>query len=133
MFPLPSRLADFAAAEPEKMTWRTPLKYWRQFVALAACLVLLSCAIPLISYILPSIGRIFTGNAGAGSDEVTYPEHYYDMSDRDLIEHIGAEILSGKHHTDTEVGVLYSVSGSKLCNIGISLGLSNSGFCGHFL
>ncbi len=80
---------DFAAAESEKMTWRTPLKYWRQFVALAACLVLLSCAIPLISYILPSIGRIFTGNAGAGSDEVTYPEHYYDMSDRDLIEHIG--------------------------------------------
>lgn len=52
---------DFAAAEPEKMTWRTPLKYWRQFVALAACLLLLSVASPLVSYIAEVIGGLEFG------------------------------------------------------------------------
>ena len=53
-----------AASEPEKMTWRTPLKHWRQFAALAACILLLSVASPLVNYIAEVIGDF---NAGAGS------------------------------------------------------------------
>lgn len=52
---------DFAAAEPEKMTWRTPLKHWKRFVALAACLLLLSVASPLVSYIAEVIGGLEFG------------------------------------------------------------------------
>ena len=51
-------------ATPPKMTWRTPLKHWRQFVALAACILLLSIASPLVSYIAQVISNF---NAGAGS------------------------------------------------------------------
>ena len=53
-----------AAGEPEKMTWRTPFKHWRQFVALAACILLLSIASPLVNYIAQVISNF---NAGAGS------------------------------------------------------------------
>ena len=53
-----------AAGEPEKMTWRTPLKHWRQFAALAACILLLSIASPLVNYIAEVISNF---NAGAGS------------------------------------------------------------------
>lgn len=53
-----------AAGAPEKMTWRTPIKHWRQFVALAACILLLSIASPLVSYIAEVISNF---NAGAGS------------------------------------------------------------------
>ena len=57
-----------AAGEPEKMTWRTPLKHWRQFVALAACILLLSIASPLVSYIAEVI-RDFNAGAGSGTTE----------------------------------------------------------------
>ena len=56
-----------AADEPEKMTWRTPFKHWRHLAALAACILLLSVASPLVSYIAEVI-RDF--NAGAGSESV---------------------------------------------------------------
>lgn len=51
-------------AEPPKMTWRTPFKHWKQLVALAACILLLSVASPLVSYIAQVISNF---NAGAGS------------------------------------------------------------------
>jgi hypothetical protein len=114
---------DFAAAEPEKMTWRTPLKYWKRFVALAACLVLLSCAIPLISYILPSIGRIFTGNAGAGSDEYSDYDPYTDSAvfdypvDMPAVE-IYADVLTGgwlvTYVTDFDSANIKAVAGEGL-------------------
>ena len=56
------------AGEPEKMTWRTPFKHWRQFVALAACILLLSIASPLVSYIAEVI-RDFNAGAGSGTTE----------------------------------------------------------------
>ena len=58
-------------AEPPKMTWRTPLKHWRQFVALAACILLLSVASPLVSYIAQVISNF---NAGAGSGTTEFME-----------------------------------------------------------
>ena len=57
-----------AAGEPENMTWRTPFKHWRQFAALAACILLLSLASPLVSYIAEVI-RDFNAGAGSGTTE----------------------------------------------------------------
>ena len=57
-------------AEPPKMTWRTPLKHWRQFVALAACILLLSIASPLVNYIAEVISN-FNAGAGSGTTEAT--------------------------------------------------------------
>jgi len=51
-----------------KITWRTPFKHWRQFVALVACLLLLSVASPLVSYIAEVI-RDFNAGAGGGTTE----------------------------------------------------------------
>ena len=56
-------------ATPPKMTWRTPFKHWRQFVALAACILLLSIASPLVSYIAEVISN-FNAGAGSGTEEV---------------------------------------------------------------
>ena len=75
-------------AEPPKMTWRTPFKHWRQFVALAACILLLSIASPLVSYIAEVI-RDF--NAGAGSslentsELLTEPETTNGMYDKYIL------------------------------------------------
>ncbi len=57
-------------AEPPKMTWRTPLKHWRQFAALAACILLLSIASPLVSYIAQVISN-FNAGAGSGTTNLT--------------------------------------------------------------
>ena len=59
-----------AAGEPEKMTWRTPFKHWRQFAALAACILLLSIASPLVNYIAEVISN-FNAGAGSGTTEAT--------------------------------------------------------------
>ena len=112
---------DFAAAEPEKMTWRTPFKYWRRFVALAACLVLLSCAIPLISYILPRIGVVFGGNAG--SDEYSDYDPYTDSAVFDYpvdmpAEEIYDDVLTGgwlvTYVTDFDSANIKTVAGEGL-------------------
>ena len=57
-------------AEPPKMTWRTPFKHWKQLAALAACILLLSVASPLVSYIAVVI-RDFNAGAGSGTTEAT--------------------------------------------------------------
>ena len=48
-------------SEQPIMTWRTPFKHWRQFAALAACILLLSMASPLVSYIAEVIGGLEFG------------------------------------------------------------------------
>ena len=64
-------------ATPPKMTWRTPLKHWRQFVALAACILLLSIASPLVSYIAEVISN-FNAGAGSGTTEELNTTEYTD-------------------------------------------------------
>ena len=64
-------------AEPPKMTWRTPFKHWRQFVALAACILLLSVASPLVSYIAEVISN-FNAGAGSGTTEELNTTEYTD-------------------------------------------------------
>jgi len=45
---------------------------------------------PIISYIVPQIGELFGGNAGnIGDTETIDMSEFADMSERDLIEHIG--------------------------------------------
>ena len=55
-------------AEPPKMTWRTPLKHWKSLAALAACILLLSIASPLVGYIAQVITD-WGAAAGVGTTE----------------------------------------------------------------
>ena len=61
-------------SEQPQMTWRTPLKHWRQFAALAACILLLSMASPLVSYIAQVISN-FNAGAGSGTTEELNTEY----------------------------------------------------------
>lgn len=65
-----------AAGEPEKMTWRTPFKHWKQLAALAACILLLSVASPLVSYIAEVI-RDFNAGAGSGTTESLEDDQFF--------------------------------------------------------
>lgn len=73
-----------------KISARRTLKIsLRQFAALAACLALLACIMPVVSYVLPQLGTLFSGNAGNPVGDDSVHEGFADMSERDLIEHIG--------------------------------------------
>lgn len=79
---------------------KNPFKHWKRMAALAACVVLLSCAIPLVGYVLPGIGGIFTGNAGAGNDDFSDYDPYTDSAVFDYpvdmpAEEIYADVLGG--------------------------------------
>ena len=54
--------------EEPKITLRSPFKHWKHFVALVACILLLSVASPLVSYIAEVI-RDFNAGAGSGTTE----------------------------------------------------------------
>ncbi|MBQ4141508.1 MAG: hypothetical protein IJD70_09245 [Clostridia bacterium] len=71
------KLPSMTAAEPVR-TWKTPFKYWKQFTALAACMVLLSVIAPMLSNGIPKLGDLIAslgGNSAAGVGTVD------DMSD----------------------------------------------------
>lgn len=57
-------------AEAPEMTWRTPFKHWKQFVALAACLILLSFASPVFNKVAEVISS-FAAGWGSGTDNVS--------------------------------------------------------------
>ena len=77
---------DYFGKPTRKMRFRIA----RQYLVYAACLALLACAMPIVSYIVPQVGDLFGGNAGdAGEDETVDMGDFADMSERDLIEHIG--------------------------------------------
>lgn len=62
----------------------------KQIAILAACAMLLSLAVPIVSYIVSQMGEMLGGNAGnIGEPETLDMEGFADMSERDLIEHIG--------------------------------------------
>jgi len=61
------RLPKEECAEPIQ-TWKTPFKHWKQFTALAACMVLLAFSAPIFSYFSRVIGN---WGAGAGSENST--------------------------------------------------------------
>jgi hypothetical protein len=77
---------DYVGKPTRKMRFRIA----RQYLIYAACLALLACAMPIVSYIVPQIGEIFGGNAGnIGDSETVDLGEFADMSERDLIEHVG--------------------------------------------
>lgn len=77
---------DYVGKPTRKMRFRIA----RQYLIYAACLVLLACAMPIVSYIVPQIGELFGGNAGnIGDSETVDLGEFADMSERDLIEHVG--------------------------------------------
>lgn len=52
----------------------SPFKHWKQLTALAACLLLLSAAFPVLNYAVQRFGiRTWEGNAGAGTEELEVP------------------------------------------------------------
>ncbi|MBO5701772.1 MAG: hypothetical protein J6S71_04985 [Clostridia bacterium] len=72
-----------------KMTWRTSFKHWKQLVALAACILLLSIASPLVSYIAEVI-RDF--NAGAGSENIENTD-YFNYSNDMSVDEVLADVI----------------------------------------
>jgi hypothetical protein len=60
--------------EEPVITWRTPFKHWKSLAALAACILLLSIASPLVSYIAEVISN-FNAGAGSGTTEELNTEY----------------------------------------------------------
>ena len=56
---------DECRTDDPVITWRTPLKHWKRYLALVASLLLLSMASPLFNYVAVVISNL---NAGAGSE-----------------------------------------------------------------
>ncbi len=77
------KLRSVYSAEEEhtKPTFRTHLK---QLVTLAACVLLLSLAIPTINYVLPRLGIFIGGTAGAGTTGFTENSTLQTESDTDI-------------------------------------------------
>ena len=67
---------DDASSLTEKpvLTWRTAFKHWRQLATLAACILLLSVASPLVSYVAQVISS-FNAGAGSGTTEELNTEY----------------------------------------------------------
>lgn len=79
------KIPDAPSPERNKKVTRRSIRY---FLTLAACLMLLIAAVPIITYFVPRIGIIFSGNAGAssGTDEYDIPIPEGGLT---FIEHVG--------------------------------------------
>lgn len=89
-------------AEEPVMTWRTPFKHWKRMLATAACLLLLSCTIPIINYVLPRVGVAIGGNAGAGTSDVEANE--YDSPYERAIDAYPADMPADEIYADVLKG-----------------------------
>lgn len=75
---------------------KKPITWAKQIALIAACALLLGAVIPVVNFVLPRLG-VIGGNAGATSDPMSESDaeatidmsQFADMSERDLIEHIG--------------------------------------------
>ena len=81
-----------ASADEPKITWRTPLKHIKIYIALAASLLLLAMASPLVSFFTYVVSN-FTAGAGSGTEsseilntELTEPLETTQSTDTDSIE-----------------------------------------------
>ena len=82
----------------------SPFKHWRQFTALAACLLLLSAAFPVLNYAVQRFGAgAWEGNAGAGESSDIELNEYGSPYERAIdaypadmpAEEIYADVLKG--------------------------------------
>ena len=81
-------------SEDPTVAAKSPFKHWRQFVALAACILLLSIASPLVNYIAEVI-RDF--NAGAGSGTTEYTTDVNAIEDTDTLTEKEEYTIPDKH------------------------------------
>ena len=102
---------DYVGKPTRKMRFRIA----RQYLIYAACLALLACAMPIVSYIVPQIGELFGGNAGnIGDSETVDLGEFADMSERDLIEHVGEVPKKFKKIVEQNLFADIRVSGDKI-------------------
>lgn len=72
-----------SVAEPQSATYTkpSPFKYWKQYAALVACVLLLSMAFPVFGYVIEVINSF----AAAGTTEGTNDETTNDMYDEYIL------------------------------------------------
>jgi len=86
------------ANEVPVRTWKTPFKYWKQFTALAACMVLFAFSAPIFSYFSKVIGN-WGAAAGNGTSEQleslesTETEEILYLQFTPELEHISKELI----------------------------------------
>ena len=86
----------FEAPGEYKRDKKTVFKAYRQFAALAACLLLLSAAFPVLNYAVQRFGTgIWEGFAGAGSENVEDPDFLNYSSDMSVDEVLADVIEKG--------------------------------------
>ncbi len=92
-----SRVKTDAPETGKPSSVKKPIAWVKQIAVVAACALLLGAVIPLVNYVLPRLGITIGGNAGAMSDPMSESDaeatidmsQVADMSERDLIEHVG--------------------------------------------
>ena len=104
-------LESYDLAEPQK-TRKAPV--YRHVAILAACLLLITAAFPIVNYVLPRFGITVGGNAGAGSEDSIDMSEFADMSERDLIEHVGEVPKEFKDIVEQNLFADIRVSGGKI-------------------
>ena len=80
------------ANEVPVRTWKTPFKYWKQFTALAACVVLFAFSAPIFSYFSKVIGN-WGAAAGVGTSESTETEEVPYLQFSPDLEPISHELV----------------------------------------
>ena len=104
-------LESYDIAEPKRVR-KAPI--YRRVALLAACLLLITAAFPVVNYVLPRLGVTWGGNAGAGTEDSIDMSEFADMSERDLIEHVGEVPKEFKDIVEKNLFAGVWVSGDKI-------------------
>lgn len=79
----------FEAPGEYKRDKKTLFRTYRRLAMLAACFVLISAVFPIVHYVLPQIYGSATNPGNAEAEQTIDMSQFADMSERDLIEHVG--------------------------------------------
>lgn len=104
-------LESYDLADPPKKR-KAPI--YRRVALLAACLLLITAAFPVVNYVLSRFGVTWGGNAGAGTEDSIDMSEFADMSERDLIEHVGEVPKEFKDIVEKNLFADIRVSGDKI-------------------
>lgn len=89
---------DMAATEYKKPS---PFKYWKQYLAAAACILLLSLAMPVFVYVADVIGSIAAGTGSATSEITEAP--LYEETETTAQEETTAEPAPNFQFSDVKI------------------------------
>jgi hypothetical protein len=95
-----------ASADEPKITWRTPLKHSKIYIALAASLLLLAMASPLVSFFTYVVSNFTAGAGGSSEPEIvlttdTEPEINTLETENNIAEDTTADITDEETASDT--------------------------------